>query len=55
MSYIYNGAQIRVVQPVHSISVNKQNVAFADKCGQKNNKFANASDAKQFVSWLINA
>ena len=55
MSYVYNGAQIRVVQPVHFISVNKQTVAFADKCGQKNSKFANASDAKQFVTWLLNA
>jgi hypothetical protein len=55
MSYLYNGSQIRIVHPVHSISVNKQSVAFADKLGRKNTKFANASEAKQFVQWLINA
>lgn len=55
MSYLYNGSQIRIVHPVHSISVNKQSVAFADKLGQKNTKFANPSEAKQFVQWLINA
>ncbi|WP_199271386.1 hypothetical protein [Paraglaciecola sp. L1A13] len=55
MSYLYNGSQIRVSHPVHSISVNKQSVAFADKQGRQNTKFANAIEAKQFVKWLVNA
>ena len=52
MSYLYNGSQIRVVHPVHSISVNKQSVAFADKQGRQSTKFANAIEAKQFVCLL---
>ncbi|GAC31346.1 hypothetical protein [Paraglaciecola polaris] len=55
MSYLYNGSQIRVMHPVHSISVNKQSVAFADKEGRQNTRFANANEAKQFVKWLVNA
>lgn len=54
MSYTYNGTQISVMCPVHNISVNKYKVAFADKCGQKTNTFENTSEAKQFVSWLLN-
>ena len=53
MSYTYNGTQIRVKCPVHNISVNKQKVAFADKCGQQTNTFSNRSEAKQFVDWLL--
>jgi hypothetical protein len=55
MSYIYNGQQIRILHPVHSISVNNKRVVFADKCGQKNTKFDNAVDAKLFVNWLLSA
>jgi hypothetical protein len=54
MSYTYNGTQISVMCPVHNISVNKYKVAFADKCGQKMGTFANTTEAKQFVSWLLN-
>ncbi|WP_235310033.1 hypothetical protein [Paraglaciecola algarum] len=54
MSYTYNGTQIRVKCPVHQISVNKQKVVFADKCGQQMNTFANNTEAKQFVDWLLN-
>lgn len=53
MSYTYNGTQISVMCPVHNISVNKSKVAFADKCGQKMGTFANTTEAKQFVSWLL--
>jgi hypothetical protein len=53
MSYTYNGTQIRVMQPVHHISVNKHNVAFADQCGQKMGSFSNTKEAKRFVSWLL--
>lgn len=55
MCYTYNGQQIRILHPVHSISVNKKSVVFADKCGQKNTKFDSAVDARQFVNWLLNA
>jgi hypothetical protein len=54
MSYTYNGTEISVVCPVHNISVNKYKVAFADKCGRKTSIFANTTEAKQFVSWLLN-
>ncbi|MDU0355433.1 hypothetical protein RS130_17320 [Paraglaciecola aquimarina] len=53
MSYTYNGTQIRVKHPVHQISVNKHKVAFADKSGQQLSTFSNNSEAKQFVSWLL--
>ena len=53
MSYTYNGMQISVKCPVHNISVNKQKVVFADKCGQQANTFSNTSEAKQFVDWLL--
>ena len=55
MSYTYNGQQIRILHPVHSISVNKKSVVFADKRGQKNTKFESAIEAKQFVNWLLSA
>ena len=55
MSYTTNhGTQIRVVCPVHAISVNKHKVAFADQCGQKLSVFSNSQEAKAFVSWLLN-
>lgn len=53
MSYTYQGSEIHIVQPVHSISINKHTVAFADKCGQKLTQFANAMDARQFINWLL--
>jgi hypothetical protein len=49
----YHGTQIRVVCPVHAISVNKHNVAFADQCGQQLGVFNNTQEAKAFVSWLL--
>ncbi len=52
MSYIYDGTQIRIVRPVHSISVNKQNVVVTDKTGSTRVKFANVNDSKQFLTWL---
>ncbi|MGS2719970.1 hypothetical protein [Paraglaciecola aestuariivivens] len=54
MSYTYNGTQISVSCPVQNISVNKNKVAFADKCGLKVGTFANTTETKQFVSWLLN-
>ncbi|MBE0365271.1 hypothetical protein PULV_a2037 [Pseudoalteromonas ulvae UL12] len=37
---------------MQSISVNKSNVIFADKSGQKNTRFASTSEARLFVKWL---
>lgn len=53
MSYNYNGRQIRIMHPVHSISVNNSHVAFSDKCGSKRTRFASALDAKVFIKWLL--
>lgn len=52
MSYIYGGMQIRIVRPVRSISVNKQNVVITDQSGSTRVKFDNVSDSKQFLAWL---
>ena len=52
MSYTYNGQQIRVMQPVHSISVNKNRVAIKDGGGLNYVIFSNSSDVKSFISWL---
>jgi len=49
----YHGTQIQVAYPVHTISVNKLRVAFADQCGQKIGVFNNAQEARAFVSWLL--
>ncbi|WP_440053901.1 hypothetical protein ACSLBF_13630 [Pseudoalteromonas sp. T1lg65] len=55
MSYTYNGTEIRVEQPIRSISVNKAKVIFADNAGQKITQFANGSEARHFLSWLKSA
>lgn len=52
MSYVYDGTQIRIVRPVRSISVNKQNVVVTDQQGSTLVKFANKTDSKQFLTWL---
>ncbi|WP_426358646.1 hypothetical protein ACPUVO_19830 [Pseudocolwellia sp. HL-MZ19] len=52
MSYNYNGQQIRVMQPVHSISVNQNRVAIKDGHGLSYVTFSSSSDFKQFLSWL---
>ncbi|ASD67799.1 MULTISPECIES: hypothetical protein [Pseudoalteromonas] len=55
MSYTYNGTEIRVEQPISSISVNKSKVIFADGTGRKITQFANGGEARQFLSWLTSA
>ncbi|SFC15951.1 hypothetical protein [Pseudoalteromonas denitrificans] len=52
MSYTYNGSQIQIAHPVHTISINKQRVIFADTQGQKCTQFETSSEARQFVKWL---
>ena len=53
MSIMINGTPVRVAQPLHSISVNKNQVVFADSEGFKNIKLADAKQTKQFVNWLL--
>jgi len=55
MSYTINGAEIRVAHPLHSISVNKNQVVFADQQGFRNITLADSKQAKQFLNWLIGA
>lgn len=52
MSYIYNGQQIRIMQPVHSISVNKNHVVINHAQGSSNVDFSNSIDFKEFLCWL---
>ena len=53
MSYTINGTEIRVAHPLHSISVNKNQVVFADKQGFRNVTLPDAKQAKAFINWLI--
>jgi len=55
MSYTYNGAEYSVTAPVHSISVNKQNVVITDKTGSQLFKFTNRRDSKSFLAWIYQA
>lgn len=52
MSYTYNGQQIRVMHPVHSISVNHNRVAVNHDNGLSYVTFSNSLDIKKFLSWL---
>lgn len=52
MSYTYNGQQIRIMQPVHSISVNKNHAVINHARGSSNVSFTNSSDFKKFINWL---
>ncbi|MGJ8693393.1 MAG: hypothetical protein ACSHW0_13030 [Thalassotalea sp.] len=52
MSYTYNGQQIRVMQPVHSISVNQKRVVINHDHGLSSVTFSNSSEIKEFLTWL---
>jgi hypothetical protein len=52
MSYTYNGQQIRVMPPVHSISVNQKRVAINHDSGLSYVTFSNSSEIKKFLCWL---
>lgn len=52
MSYNYNGQQIQIMQPVHSISVNKNRAVVNHKSGSSVISFANSIDFKAFLIWL---
>ncbi|MBU2882538.1 hypothetical protein KO525_08655 [Psychrosphaera sp. B3R10] len=53
MSYTYNGEQLTIVQPLHSISVNNNKVVFSDQSGPKHLTLANTKEAKRFLNWLV--
>lgn len=53
MSYTYNGQQIRVMQPVHSISVNHNRVVITHENGLSDVTFSNAIETKAFITWLV--
>lgn len=55
MSYTHNGTEIRIEQPIRSISVNKSRVVFADGTGRKVTQFANGNEARRFLNWLTSA
>jgi hypothetical protein len=52
MSYKYNGQQIPIMQPVHSISVNNNRMVINHALGKSNVTFVSSSDVKAFLSWL---
>ena len=54
MTIIFNGTQIQVTQPVHSISVNKNRVAFTDAQGEKSAQFSNGTERRDFINMLVN-
>ena len=53
MSYTYNGQQLTIAQPLHSISVNNNKVVFSDQTGPKQLTLANTIEAKRFLNWLM--
>jgi|TARA_B110000914_G_C15339466_1_gene388525 hypothetical protein len=52
MSYTYNGQQIPIMQPVHSISVNNNRMVINHALGKSDVAFSNSSDFKAFLCWL---
>ena len=55
MTITFNGTQIQVKQPVHSISVHKNRVSFTDSQGDKSAQFANVNDRRSFIDMLVNS
>lgn len=53
MPYTYNGEQLNIAQPLHSISVNNNSVVFSDQTGPKKLTLANTKEAKRFLNWLM--
>ncbi|WP_448550313.1 hypothetical protein [Thalassotalea fusca] len=52
MSYTHNGQQIRIVPPVHLISVNKKHVVVNHDSGLSQFTFTTPADVKSFLTWL---
>ncbi|ESP92342.1 MULTISPECIES: hypothetical protein [Pseudoalteromonas] len=55
MSYLYQGQQVAITLPVHSISMNKCRMAVKHQDGLSYIDFANSADAKGFLNWLGSA
>lgn len=49
----FNGLTIEAKPPIASISVNKFSVVFKDHNELKRVSLKNASETKEFVSWLL--
>lgn len=54
MSHTINGASLRTLPPISTISVNNFNVVFTDTECQKSVQFHNNRDTKVFLRWLLN-
>ncbi|QUM81886.1 MULTISPECIES: hypothetical protein [unclassified Moritella] len=54
MTIIFNGTQIQIKQPVHSISVHKNRVAFTDSQGEKTAQLATVTERRNFIDMLVN-
>lgn len=55
MTIIFNGTQIQIKQPVHSISVHKNRVAFTDSQGEKIAQLATVKERRNFIDMLVNS
>ena len=55
MTIIFNGTQIQVKQPVHSISVHKNRVVFTDAQGEKSAQFSTVNERRDFISKLVSS
>lgn len=55
MTIILNGTQIQIKQPVHSISVHKNRVAFTDSQGEKIAQLASVNERRSFIDMLVNS
>ncbi|GAA4886570.1 hypothetical protein [Ferrimonas pelagia] len=53
MTVTLNGSTIQIARPVHSISVNKNRVAFKDVQGDKCAELASASERRSFIELLV--
>jgi len=53
MNFTLSNSEIQIIQPVHSISVNKNKVSFTDSQGEKSAQFENVSERRNFISQLV--
>lgn len=54
MTIIFNGTKIQIKQPVHSISVHKNRVAFTDSQGDKSAQLSTVTERRNFIDMLVN-
>ncbi len=55
MTIILNGTQIQIIQPVRSISVNKNRVAFTDSQGEKVAQLSTVTERRNFLDMLVSS